>query len=188
MGSSIWMVMYYIRKQMVQPLRNRSLMITRFDIKSDFVPSLRRSWSFDCHLTDSPLLLWNVPPVCFIPSCCLPEAATNPRIMIPGRSNRGRHNVDSHKNTFTQRLYPSLSFPSDKDILEGIDVRPLSTFGKPPQDITGQRIEIKNQEYIGSYNWIPAPDGCPTIVVPGKSSRMGWVQRSMSDQGYLCVV
>lgn len=65
--------------------------------------------------------------------------------------------------------YAPISLPSDRDIFEGLSDAPLCTLEKPGHGEAGKEIKIEDLEYIGSYNWITAPDGQPTIIVPGMS-------------------
>lgn len=82
------------------------------------------------------------------------------------RSNRESRG-SSFRGNRGASAYASFSLPPDRDILEGLNISALSTLKKPSQASTGKEIKIKNQEYIGSYNWTSAPEGQPTIIVPG---------------------
>ncbi|KAH9947480.1 hypothetical protein B0H21DRAFT_789871 [Amylocystis lapponica] len=64
--------------------------------------------------------------------------------------------------------------PADRDLMEGLASTPLQRFSKP-SGVSGPNIEIKNLEYVGSYNWVESAQ--PTIIVPG-SPRV-WRDRTM---------
>ncbi|OCH92808.1 hypothetical protein OBBRIDRAFT_790819 [Obba rivulosa] len=62
------------------------------------------------------------------------------------------------------RASTALSLPPDRDLLEGLSVTPLQVLEKP-KEMVGQDIQLKDFQYIGSYNWTNSER--PTIIVPG---------------------
>ncbi|KAK0244586.1 hypothetical protein EDD85DRAFT_876195 [Armillaria nabsnona] len=80
----------------------------------------------------------------------------------------------SHTSPNSSGRAPSSPLPSDKSIFEGLDTKCIQMLTVPSLDTTDVAIDIKDVEYIGSYNWIKDPnsasdvlDPSPTILVPG---------------------
>ena len=61
-----------------------------------------------------------------------------------------------------------MSLPASRSIKDGLLER-VQTIARPPPSVitTAPAVEIKNVEYIGSYNWLDRK--LPTIIVPGVS-------------------
>lgn len=78
------------------------------------------------------------------------------------------HGIQHGSRRTKHKPYPTYSLSSDRDILDGLNETPLSILEKPSQNSTEEDIKIRNLQYIGSYNWVNAADGQPTIIVPGK--------------------
>ncbi len=95
-----------------------------------------------------------------------------------GRSPYGTSalsHIASHTSPNSSGRAPSSPLPSDKSIFEGLDTKCIQMLTVPSLDTTDAAVDIKDVEYIGSYNWIKDPnsasdvlDPSPTIIVPGK--------------------
>ncbi|GBE85417.1 hypothetical protein SCP_0706040 [Sparassis crispa] len=62
------------------------------------------------------------------------------------------------------RAFPNTSLPGDREMMDGLISTPILTLARPA-DVAGKAIEIKNLEYLGSYNWVNSTE--PIILVPG---------------------
>jgi hypothetical protein len=51
--------------------------------------------------------------------------------------------------------------------MQGLFSTPLQTIAKLAANASDKEVEIKDLQYVGSYNWTDNID--PTIIVPGKS-------------------
>ncbi|KAF4580772.1 hypothetical protein EYR38_003059 [Pleurotus pulmonarius] len=69
-----------------------------------------------------------------------------------------------------------MSLPASRSIKDGLLER-VQTIARPPPSIIDNEptVEIKNVEYIGSYNWLDR--NLPTLIVPGSPKR--WVNKQM---------
>ncbi|KAI0310145.1 hypothetical protein OF83DRAFT_1166709 [Amylostereum chailletii] len=82
------------------------------------------------------------------------------------RSSGGyRGGYDSARNYASPT--PSYDLPPDRDMMAGLNTtRVIETIQKPSSLLApGTGAEVKNVEYIGSYNWTDAKE--TTIIVPG---------------------
>ncbi|KAK0487082.1 hypothetical protein IW261DRAFT_1548229 [Armillaria novae-zelandiae] len=98
------------------------------------------------------------------------------------RRSRGRSpygtSAFSHTASNSSGRAPSSHLPSDKNIFEGLDTKCIEMLTVPSFGTADAVVDIKDVEYIGSYNWIENPnsasdvlDPSPTILAPHRSGR-----------------
>jgi hypothetical protein len=61
---------------------------------------------------------------------------------------------------------PHPDLPPDRGIMDGLIPDVLQTISKPSIPLNEPEVKIRNEEYIGSFDWVDAQT--PTIVVPGQ--------------------
>ncbi|KAI0070366.1 hypothetical protein K474DRAFT_818550 [Panus rudis PR-1116 ss-1] len=67
-----------------------------------------------------------------------------------------------------------VTLPPDRDILDGILSHTVKVLDKP-RVVSGEKVAIRELEYISSYNWVDAKE--PTIIVPG--SPRNWKNKAL---------
>lgn len=62
------------------------------------------------------------------------------------------------------------SLPPDLDIMDEVYQTPLQSIDVPEIDVEQEEVQIKDCNYIGSYNWLKKDSS--TILVPGKHKHL----------------
>jgi hypothetical protein len=67
-------------------------------------------------------------------------------------------------------MRPVRDLPPNRNITDGLNPSLRLTIPRPDVDLVDVEIgvHIRGLQYIGSYNWVDAPE--PTIIVPGKKT------------------
>lgn len=95
--------------------------------------------------------------------------------VLPGSRGRGRG-----RGSFSNSSWSSPSLPSDRNILEGLNVPILESLPIPADNLSDKGLLIDDVEYIGSYNWMKtSTPQSPFILVPGRRSRYFFDPRSI---------
>ena len=92
--------------------------------------------------------------------------------LIPTASGFSAQFQTSAENSYDDKFDRSLLF--ERNAYEGL-LPDLVTVILKPEDETGDKpedLEITNYKSIGSYSWVDTAKDLPTILVPGKSSRI----------------